>query len=63
MEYQITELGRTLSPVFATLVRWSDAHLAAVMRIYGIHHILTFNTTDFARYAPEGIIAVNPGTV
>ena len=30
MEYQITDLGRTLSPVFATLVRWSDAHLAAV---------------------------------
>ena len=29
-EYQITELGRTLSPVFATLVRWSDVHLAAV---------------------------------
>jgi DNA-binding HxlR family transcriptional regulator len=30
VEYQITELGRTLSPVFATLVRWSDVHLAAV---------------------------------
>jgi len=30
VEYEITELGRTPSPVFATLVRWSDAHLAAV---------------------------------
>jgi DNA-binding HxlR family transcriptional regulator len=29
-EYEITDLGRTLSPVFATLVEWSDAHLEEV---------------------------------
>ena len=40
-----------------------DAHLVAVMRVYGVHHILTFNIRDFARYAPEGIVAVDPATV
>ncbi len=30
VEYEITDLGRTLSPVFATLVQWSDSHLGKV---------------------------------
>ncbi|WP_020668807.1 winged helix-turn-helix transcriptional regulator [Amycolatopsis nigrescens] len=30
VEYEISELGRSLSPVFAALVRWSDEHLARV---------------------------------
>ncbi|MFI0418683.1 winged helix-turn-helix transcriptional regulator [Spongiactinospora sp. 9N601] len=30
VEYEISDLGRTLSPVFATLTAWSDAHLASV---------------------------------
>ncbi|WP_433256846.1 winged helix-turn-helix transcriptional regulator [Streptosporangium sp. CA-135522] len=30
VEYEISELGLTLSTVFATLVSWSDAHLPAV---------------------------------
>nr|WP_042194582.1 helix-turn-helix domain-containing protein [Kibdelosporangium sp. MJ126-NF4]CEL21418.1 Transcriptional regulator, HxlR family [Kibdelosporangium sp. MJ126-NF4]CTQ96015.1 Transcriptional regulator, HxlR family [Kibdelosporangium sp. MJ126-NF4] len=30
VEYEISELGRTLSPVFAVLTDWSDAHLASV---------------------------------
>lgn len=30
VEYEISELGRSLSPVFAALVRWSDRHLPAV---------------------------------
>jgi DNA-binding HxlR family transcriptional regulator len=30
VEYAITDLGRSLSPVFASLVAWSDAHLANV---------------------------------
>jgi DNA-binding HxlR family transcriptional regulator len=34
VEYQITDLGRTLCTVFAALVRWSDAHLAAVEAAY-----------------------------
>ncbi|MEU6729335.1 helix-turn-helix domain-containing protein [Nonomuraea wenchangensis] len=30
VEYEISDLGRTLSPVFATLTQWSDVHLASV---------------------------------
>ncbi len=30
VEYEISELGLTLVPVFTTLVRWSDAHLSKV---------------------------------
>ena len=35
-----------------------DACLVAAMRVHGLTHILTFNTTDFARYAE--ITAVHP---
>ena len=30
VEYEITDLGRSLSPVFAALSQWSDAHLPEV---------------------------------
>ncbi|MFD8073496.1 winged helix-turn-helix transcriptional regulator [Streptomyces sp. NPDC059718] len=30
VEYEISELGRSLAPLFATLARWSDAHLDEV---------------------------------
>ncbi|SFQ49350.1 winged helix-turn-helix transcriptional regulator [Amycolatopsis rubida] len=30
VEYEITELGRSLSPVFAALADWTDKHLPAV---------------------------------
>ncbi len=30
VEYEITDLGRSLAPVFASLVTWSDGHLADV---------------------------------
>ncbi|HEX2314857.1 MAG TPA: helix-turn-helix domain-containing protein [Thermomonospora sp.] len=30
VEYEITDLGRSLSPVFATLAEWSDEHLPQV---------------------------------
>ena len=40
-----------------------DARLAAAMRVHNVSHILTFNISDFARYAPEGIVAVDPTTV
>lgn len=30
VEYEITDLGRSLAPVFAALNVWSDEHLAAV---------------------------------
>jgi predicted nucleic acid-binding protein len=35
-----------------------DARLVAVMRVYGITHILTFNAADFSRY--PGITVVHP---
>lgn len=38
-----------------------DARLVAHMLIYGITHILTFNTKDFARYTQ--IMAVHPTTI
>ena len=40
-----------------------DARLAASMIAHNVKHILTFNVTDFDRYDPEGIIAVDPATV
>ncbi|SHF89103.1 winged helix-turn-helix transcriptional regulator [Streptoalloteichus hindustanus] len=30
VEYEVTELGHSLSPVFDTLTRWADQHLARV---------------------------------
>jgi len=44
-------------------VQVHDARLVAAMISYGVTHILTFNTADFARYATEGIVAVDPVTV
>jgi predicted nucleic acid-binding protein len=38
-----------------------DARLVAAMLVHGLTHILTFNTTDFARYAE--ITAVHPTAV
>ena len=38
-----------------------DARLVALMRVYGIQHILTLNDADFRRY--PGIIAVHPDEV
>jgi DNA-binding HxlR family transcriptional regulator len=32
VEYEITDLGRSLAPVFAALVNWSDDHLNEVTR-------------------------------
>jgi DNA-binding HxlR family transcriptional regulator len=32
VEYEITDLGRSLAPVFASLVSWSDGHLAEVVQ-------------------------------
>jgi DNA-binding HxlR family transcriptional regulator len=32
VEYEITDLGRSLAPVFAALVNWSENHLTDVMQ-------------------------------
>ena len=44
-------------------VKVHDARLVAAMICQGVTHILTFDTEDFARYKPEGIVAVNPTDV
>lgn len=44
-------------------VQVHDARLVAAMKSNAVMHILTFNTTDFVRYASEGIVAVDPTTV
>lgn len=44
-------------------VQVHDARLVASMKANGVTHILTFNTRDFARYALEGIVVVDPVTV
>ena len=44
-------------------VQVHDARLVALMVACDVTHILTFDTADFARYAPEGIVAVDPATV
>ena len=44
-------------------VQVHDARLVALMVTYDMTHILTFDTADFVRYAPEGIVAVDPATV
>jgi predicted nucleic acid-binding protein len=40
-------------------VQVHDARLVAVMHVYGLTHILTFNTADFARYS-DRITVVHP---
>jgi len=44
-------------------VQVHDARLVAAMRVYNITHILTVNSTDFARYAGLGIVPVDPAHV
>lgn len=44
-------------------VQVHDARLIANMHTNNVSHVLTFNTSDFVRYAPEGIVAVNPASV
>ena len=44
-------------------VQVHDARLVAAMMVAGVTHILTFNTGDFRRYAPAGIVAIDPASV
>nr|WP_142059172.1 helix-turn-helix domain-containing protein [Pseudonocardia kunmingensis] len=37
VEYEISELGRSLAPVFASLGEWSAAHLGEVERARRVH--------------------------
>src|SRR5262245_46254864 len=50
--------------VFSVMgVQVHDAHIVAAMKVHGLTHVLTLNTADFARYASEGIQAVDPRSV
>ena len=33
------------------------------MIAHSVTHILTFNTADFTRFVPEGIVAIDPAHV
>lgn len=44
-------------------VQVHDARIAAAMSVHKITHILTFDTSDFARYSDIGIVAVDPKTI
>jgi predicted nucleic acid-binding protein len=44
-------------------VQVHDARIVAAMLIHQVTHILTFNTSDFARYSSIGIVAVDPNKV
>lgn len=40
-----------------------DARIVAAMLAHSLTHILTFNGADFRRYAPLGIVVVDPAAV
>ncbi len=40
-----------------------DARIVAAMLTHSVTHILTFNGADFRRYAPLGIVVVDPAKV
>ena len=44
-------------------VQVHDARIVAAMLVHQVSHILTFNTSDFARYSSIGVVAVDPKTV
>lgn len=44
-------------------VQVHDTRLVAFCLVYGVSHILTLNTRDFVRFAPEGITTVDAATV
>jgi predicted nucleic acid-binding protein len=44
-------------------VQVHDARLVAIMQVYQITHILSFNTADFLRYRSISITVIDPATV
>lgn len=44
-------------------VQVHDARLVAAMLVNGIRHVLTFNTSDFLRFAKRGIKAIDPNSI
>lgn len=61
---KIYERWRQLVARYQTIgMKSFDARLVATMLENSISHILTYNLTDFARYAAEGVVAVSPDSV
>jgi len=58
-----TEWRHLVTVLAVSGVQVHDAHLVATMRVHGIRNLLTFNVADFVRYAPLGILAVDPRTI
>jgi predicted nucleic acid-binding protein len=52
------EWRRLVTAVGVSGAQVHDARLVAVMRVYGLTHVLTFNPADFGRY--PGITVVHP---
>lgn len=57
------EWKRLVADYSVSGVQVHDARLVAAMLIHRVTRILTLNISDFDRYTPEGIIAVDPETV
>lgn len=59
---QIYPQWRRLVVIYSVMsVNVHDARLVAAMLVHGLTHVLTFNTSDFARYAE--ITAVHPTAI
>ena len=54
------EWKRLVHTVGVSGIQVHDARLVAVMLANGIENILTFNGGDFARYAAQGIMVLDP---
>lgn len=40
-----------------------DARIVATMLENALTHVITYNFSDFTRYAPEGIVAIDPDSI
>jgi predicted nucleic acid-binding protein len=57
----LEEWARTVAALGISGKQTHDAHLAAVMRVYSVASILTFNVAHFKRF--PGITAIDPAQV
>jgi predicted nucleic acid-binding protein len=55
------EFQRLVESEGITGVLANDARLVAVMRVYGLTHVLTFNVRDFTRFS--GITVIDPNSL
>lgn len=55
-----TEWKQVVANFNVSGVQVHDARLVAAMNVHCVTHILTFNTSDFVRYAVSGLVAMDP---